>query len=364
MKNIYFFEEGNKEMKNILGQKGANLCEMYNMCLPVPYGFIIRVDSNIKEIEKEIVNSLLKLKGTIGKDLFLSVRSSAPISMPGMMDTILNVSSCEQLIDSIKLVLNSWNNRRAKIYREVNNISDNFGTAVVIQEMVFGNKNDNSSTGVIFSRNPNNFDDKIFGEIIFNAQGNDIVSGLVTPVSIENLDKGNYLKLSKISKDLENHFGEIQEIEFTIEDNELFILQTRNVKKVKKKEMYKIKNKPSILLSSGIPSSYGSAHGKVVFDSTKAVQLKSQGENVILVRLETSPEDIDGIYACDGIVTLSGGSTSHAAVVSRSIGKPCVCGCEKLKIKELEWITIDGTMGEVFLGKYELIKITDDNIKY
>lgn len=369
MKSIYFFEDGNKDMHYLLGNKGANLCEMYNLGLPVPYGFILSTHSNklTDELLEEIKFIVSQFEGILGKDLFFSVRSSPIFSMPGMMDSVLNVDSYEDLFNAIDTVLNSWNNKRAMIYRENHSIPDELGTAIIIQKMVFGNKNENSGSGVIFSSNPNNNEKNIMGEILFEAQGEDIVLGRVTPQSIQELKNKSYRtykKLEKISKKLENHFSEVQEIEFTIEDEKLYILQTRNIKRKKELTLYKIKNKPIEYLFKGTPSSYGVATGRVVFDSEKAVELKQNGENVILVRPETSPEDIEGIIACDGIITLTGGITSHAAVVSRSMGKPCICDCNGIQLNELDWITIDGKTGEIFLGKKELIseKITFLNI--
>lgn len=363
MKDIYFFEDGNKEMAYILGRKGANLSEMYNVGLPIPYGFILPINSNIQHIQNQIEKSILKLDGTFGVDLFVSVRSGAVDSMPGMMDSILNVGSYEELYKSIDLVLNSWNNRRAKIYREKNNIPHENGTAVVIQKMVFGNKNKDSASGVIFSRNPNKDVKGIVGEILFNTQGDKIVSGTETPQQINLLQSRlpqNYLELESIASKLEEHFEEIQEIEFTIEDKKLFILQTRNVKKRSKIEKYKIESKTCELINTGIAASYGSAVGKIVFDTKKAIDLKQKGEDVILLRPETSPNDIDGIIACNGIITLQGGATSHAAVIARSLGKPCVCGCKNLNVKEFDWVTINGETGEIFLGKEKLIKISEN----
>ncbi|AEO93401.1 kinase [Bacillus phage G] len=359
MKKIYFFKDGHKDMHNYLGKKGANLCEMYNMDLPVPNGFIIPTYLNreTKELRREIENAIEKLGGRLGEDLFVSVRSSAPTSMPGMMDSFLNISNYDDLFNSIELVVNSWNNKRAVTYRENNGISEGVGTAIVIQKMIFGNKDENSGSGVVFSRNPNNGEEGLVGEILFNSFGEELVLGKKTPLSITILKEkmpNVYTLLENISKKLETHFSSMQEIEFTIEEKELYVLQTREVKKKNKIVKFKIKEKQKNPITIGIASSYGAATGLVVFDSKKAVELKSKGKNVILVRLETSPDDIEGIIACDGIVTLQGGATSHAAVVARSMNKPCICGCQYLDVNELEWITIEGQTGKVFLGEYDL----------
>lgn len=363
---IYFFNEGNKEMKDILGQKGANICEIYNLGIPTPEGFIIThmdddIESAIKILEK-------KMNKKFEIDMSVSVRSSPIVSMPGMMDTVLNVNNYKHLRKSIKQVFNSWYNKRAHIYREKHGISHDFGMSVIIQTMVLGNKNNQSGTGVIFSRNPNNGKEGIVGEYLINSQGEDIVLGNKTPINIENLKvdfPDVYSQLEKYAKKLELHFQNIQDIEFTFEDRFLYILQTRNVKKPINKDIYEIKDKNDLeIIAKGIPSSYGAATGKAVFSCEKAKLLKEQGEQVILIRPETSPEDIEGIIACDGIITLRGGATSHAAIVARSMNKPCICGCGNLNIKELEWLTIDGSTGDIILGKKELVKVKNNIIKY
>lgn len=351
MKNIYLFNEGSKEMKYILGQKGANLSEMYNEGLPIPFGFIIPTERSkqFENFKDEIKRAITSLNGVLGKDLFLSVRSSPQLSMPGMLETVLNIDSYDMLFNSIRFVLDSWENRRAKLYREKFKIKHELNSAIVIQKMVFGNKNNHSSSGVVFSSNPNNGKKELIGEFLHNEQGDKLVSGLITPKSIDLLDEKMYNQLVKFSQILELHFNGLQEIEFTIESNQLYILQSRSVeiKDLKKIKTEKIHHKPIV---KGIAASFGITFGKIVFCPKKAIELKNKCENVILVRPETDVNDLDGIIASDGIITLKGGSTSHAAVVARSMGKPCICGCENLKINEFELVTINGETGEVFLG--------------
>ncbi len=508
MKYVYSFNEGNKDMRNTLGGKGANLCEMTNLGLPVPYGFIVSTDACIDyynnngsisdEILDEIYEKLEELEKTTGKifgdsknPLLLSVRSGARSSMPGMMDTVLNLGMndevCdffsnkrfsydsyrrfiqmyadvvmgfpkesfeglfdkikqekkvkydtdlteedlkevitrykeeyqrlaktsfptdpkEQLISAIKAVFKSWNNERAITYRRLNDIPSSWGTAVNVQEMVFGNKNNNSATGVAFTRNPATGEKSLYGEYLVNAQGEDVVAGIRTPKSINNLKEefpDCYNEFTKIAEVLEKHYHDMQDMEFTIEDNKLYILQTRNGKRtgtaavkiamdllkenmIDEKEailmvdaktldqlLHKTFNKELLKnaekIAEGLPASPGSAYGKICFDAKHVKILASNNEkNLILVRDETSPEDIEGINIANGILTLRGGTTSHAAVVARGMGTCCVCGCSSLKIdyenKTLEtdsgiilheddYISLDGTTGYVYLGKIEV----------
>ena len=508
MKYVYSFNEGNKDMRNTLGGKGANLCEMTNLGLPVPYGFIVSTDACIDyynnngsisdEILDEIYEKLEELEKTTGKifgdsknPLLLSVRSGARSSMPGMMDTVLNLGMndevCdffsnkrfsydsyrrfiqmyadvvmgfpkesfeglfdkikqekkvkydtdlteedlkevitrykeeyqrlsktsfptdpkEQLISAIKAVFKSWNNERAITYRRLNDIPSSWGTAVNVQEMVFGNKNNNSATGVAFTRNPATGEKVLYGEYLVNAQGEDVVAGIRTPKSINNLKEefpDCYNEFTKIAEVLEKHYHDMQDMEFTIEDNKLYILQTRNGKRtgtaavkiamdllkenmIDEKEailmvdaktldqlLHKTFNKELLKnaekIAEGLPASPGSAYGKICFDAKHVKALANNNEkNLILVRDETSPEDIEGINIANGILTLRGGTTSHAAVVARGMGTCCVCGCSSLKIdyenKTLEtdsgiilheddYISLDGTTGYVYLGKIEV----------
>ena len=509
MKYVYAFKEGNKDMRNLLGGKGANLAEMINLGLPIPNGFTITTDachnyydSGAKitsEIEFQILAALKNLEKETGKQfgnpknpLLVSVRSGSPVSMPGMMDTILNLGMTEeiveeiaksnprmaydayrrfigmyatvvkgypdtyfngyldsykvtkgyksdldltendfreivskykdnylecggthfpndakeQLISAIEAVFSSWNNDRAITYRKVEGISDDLGTAVNVQEMVYGNWNDLSGSGVLFSRNPLNGENKLTGEYLLNAQGEDVVAGIRTAPPIETLKETMpevYDELYDIAKKMEMHYRDMQDMEFTIENKRLFILQTRNAKRTpeanvkvaldmlsegvidEEEALLRIKPtdlevflKPSfknvgkaLVLTKGLAASPGAAFGKIVFTSIEAK--KKNGEDIILVRKETSPEDIDGMIYANGILTKNGGLTSHAAVVARGFGKCCVCGANELEIDEEnrkivingtvlteeDYISIDGSTGNVYLGKLEL----DENNK-
>ena len=512
MKYVYSFNEGNKDMRNTLGGKGANLAEMTNLGLPVPRGFTISTDaccnyySNNESISDDIINEIYekleeleqktgKILGDSSNPLLVSVRSGARSSMPGMMDTILNLgmndvvvetfsnkrfsydsyrrfiqmyadvvmefpkSSFEGLFDKIKeekgikedkdltetdlkevvsrykeeykkfagvdfpqepkeqllnavcAVFRSWNNDRAITYRRLNDIPSSWGTAVNVQEMVFGNKNDNSGTGVAFTRNPATGENEIFGEYLINAQGEDFVAGIRTPVPISHLKEDLpecYNEFVRISKTLEEHYHDMQDMEFTIEDGKLFILQTRNGKRTgtaavkiamdlvregkiseeeallmvdaktldqllhKTFDMAELKNAKK--LAQGLAASPGSSYGKICFDAKTVIEKYKEGEeNLILVRDETSPEDIEGINIARGILTLRGGMTSHAAVVARGMGSVCVCGCSALKIDyeektltvsditlhEGDYISIDGTTGNVYEG---IIKVVEPSI--
>ena len=507
LKYVYFFEEGSKEMKNLLGGKGSNLCEMANLGLPVPKGFVISTEACIKffdsndfpeGLEQEINSALQKLEERTGKKfdstenpLLVSVRSGARVSMPGMMDTVLNLglnektifamtektqnkrfvldsfrrfiqmfsnvvlglnhddfeeilekeksfsgvkfdfeltesslekiiiqykalveketkkpfpeNPKEQLLLSVKAVFSSWNNKRAITYRKLNNIPDDWGTGVIVQEMVFGNLGNDSGTGVCFTRNPSDGTKGLYGEFLLNAQGEDVVAGIRTPKKISELTDVMpeiFEQLSSFAVNLEKHYKDMQDMEFTIEKNKLFVLQTRNGKRTssaairiavemveenlfsKTDALMKIDSahlnqllhkridahQELTEIASGLNASPGAATGKIVFDANKAESF-GETENIILVRTETSPDDIHGMIGSKGILTARGGMTSHAAVVARGMGKPCVAGCEEIKIdyktremhvkdltlKEMDFISIDGTTGKVFLGEVKLI---------
>ena len=517
--------------KNILGGKGFNLAEMGRRGLPVPSGFTISTEvcdlfyKNNRKLKKVILNQinkeLKKIENDIGKKfgelknpLLLSVRSGARVSMPGMMDTILNLGLNdktvkalakqtqnerfandsyrrfiqmysnvvlkienykfedlienykltkgvlldtdlsakdwkalisdfkdlvinetkedfpqdvnEQLIGAIYAVFLSWESKRAITYRKINHIPSNWGTAVNVQSMVFGNMGENCATGVVFTRDPSNGKKEIYGEYLTNAQGEDVVAGTRTPqyitkkskkksksrqVSLEEKMPRVFKELKKILRSLERYYKDMQDVEFTVENNKLWILQTRSGKRTAKSSIKiavdMVKEKlisrkeallridpasldnllhPSIdeksklnVLANGLPASPGAASGKVVFTSEEAERLNSMMQDTILVRVETSPEDINGMHAAKGILTSRGGMTSHAAVVARGMGRPCVSGTNEIEIdykkkifkvrnkiiKEGELITIDGTSGRVILGKVETIKpdISGDFLK-
>ncbi|MEH7108536.1 pyruvate, phosphate dikinase [Bacillus sp. JJ1764] len=508
-KFVYLFHEGNGNMKELLGGKGANLAEMTNIGLPVPYGFTITTQAcnayyeSGKTIptlvEKQTLEALLRLEEKMGKKLgdpknplLVSVRSGSVFSMPGMMDTILNlgmndetvegVASLtnnprfaydsyrrfiqmfsnvvlgidtyffeqlleetreqkgyasdpemtaedwkeiivgykeivkkhtrkdfpqdpkEQLFLAINAVFDSWNNQRAIVYRRLNKIADHLGTAVNIQSMVFGNMGNDSGTGVAFTRNPSTGEPVLYGEYLINAQGEDVVAGIRTPQPIAALKEempSVYQQFADTCHRLEQHYKEMQDIEFTVERGKLFILQTRNGKRTAQAairiavEMVQegiIDVKTALLrvdpdqlnqllhrriddsvekriLAKGLPASPGAATGQVVFDADEAEQLGNDGKKVILVRPETTPDDIHGIVASQAILTSRGGMTSHAAVVARGMGKACICGCEALRIdlkaKQFsvgdmvvnygDVITIDGSTGEIMLGEIAMI---------
>lgn len=482
MQIVVPFSESNAKMKSLLGGKGANLGEMFLMGLPIPDGFTITTEvcnyflenntfpesfldvvrSSIKKLEEKTNKKF----GDDNNPLFVSVRSGASISMPGMMDTILNLGlndktvevlaektgdsvfaynsyerflrmygeivlnldkdllrktsniedlktlvkipadAFNQLIMAIEAVFNSWNNERAIKFRDINQIPHNLGTAVNIQEMVFGNLNDKSGTGVLFTRNPLSGDNSLYGEFLEKAQGEDVVAGIRTPYEIRKLrERGPdlYKELEDISEKLETNYKDVQDIEFTIEDGKLFILQTRSAKRtiqasikvayemaqeglitkeeaVRRIDVSQIDKMlhPQIdqgqdlsFFCKGLSASPGAATGKIVLDADKAYEwVHERDEKVILVRKETCPEDIHGMHVSEGILTATGGTTSHAAVVARSLGTPCVCGANELKIdyekrtiqvgdlslKEGDEITIDGTNGNVYLGTAEMIE--------
>ena len=513
-KYVYFFAskgaEGKADMKNLLGGKGANIAEMTNLGIPVPAGFTITTEAciayyhNDKEYPSglwdEVEKNLAKLEDKMGMKfgashdpLLVSVRSGARVSMPGMMDTVLNLGLNDKTVKSIaeksnnerfaydsyrrfimmfgdvvlaidrmkfeeilekkkeekkvefdnhlsandlkdlvvkykeifkneksfsfpedprkqlKMAINavfdSWNNKRAVTYRKLHGISGEWGTAVNIQSMVFGNLGDTSATGVAFTRNPSTGEKKFYGEYLINAQGEDVVAGIRTPHPILDLKKEMpeaYDTLESIYKKLEIHYKDMQDIEFTIQDKKLYMLQTRSGKRTaaaairiavemvkeglisKKTALLRVKPEqldqilhPTIdpkaklnVLAKGLPASPGAGVGQVVFTADHAEELAEQKKDVILVRLETSPEDIGGMNAAQGILTARGGMTSHAAVVARGMGKSCVAGCADINIdeknqvftvngtviKEGDYITLDGSTGRVINGKAPLIK--------
>ncbi len=510
-KYVYDFNEGKKEMKNLLGGKGANLAEMTNLGLNIPPGFTITTEACLlyfekpkeimKQLEPVIIERLKRLEEITGKKfgdkknpLLVSVRSGAPMSMPGMMDTVLNLGlndesvkgmaeltenprfaydswrrfiqmfgdvcmgigdekferildkykrsisrnaqdtdldvhdlqqiiadykalyekeigepfpqdPYKQLFIAIEAVFKSWNNKRAKTYRKINNIP-NFGTAVNIQTMVFGNKGWNSATGVAFTRDPSTGENVKFGEYLSNAQGEDVVAGIRTPKKLDDMIEEFpkvHKELINTMEKLENHYRDMQDIEFTVENGKLYLLQTRNGKRtpsaavkiavdmvkeglISKEEAimsidpYKIskllfksidENAIIHVLATGINASPGAVSGKAIFDPDTAEQLANQGETeLILVRPQTKPDDVHGLYASSGVLTQFGGKTSHAAVVARGMGKPAIVGAQDIEIdeegknfkvadtiiEEGEYITIDGTTGRVIEGKVPLVE--------
>ena len=506
-KFVYSFNEGNKDMKELLGGKGANLAEMTNIGLPVPRGFTVTTETCNqyykdnetlnKDVETEIFEQLKlleeKTRKTFGGDnpLLVSVRSGARASMPGMMDTVLNLglndsvvevlasvtsnrwfaydsyrrfimmfadvvkgyskSSFDailerfkeekgaetdqdlseddlievtnefkkvylelsgnefpqdpkvQLIEAVKAVFRSWNNERAHIYRRMNDIPYEWGTAVNVQEMVYGNKGDTSGSGVAFSRNPATGENILYGEYLMNAQGEDVVAGVRTPEPISKLKETLpkvYEEFASVANLLENHYKNMQDMEFTIEDGKLFILQTRNGKRtahaaikiavdmvnegliteeeavmmVEPKQLDQLLHpkfndaslKSSKVIASGLAASPGAGTGRIYFTASDVSAAKERGEETLLVRMETSPEDIQGMNDANGILTIRGGMTSHAAVVARGMGRCCVCGCSDLRIdektkslfdaegnqyKEGDYLSLDGTTGNVYVGE-------------
>ena len=420
MPNIYSLLD-KCEDKALLGNKGANLVTMTKLELPVPPGFVISIDVYHQykrtgklpedEIESSIATLEKKAQQRLGEGLEVSVRSSGPVSMPGMMDTLLNVSDGNQIKTAAKQVFDSWDSPRAIEYRRVNRIPQHLGTAAVVQAMVFGNKDSNSGTGVVFTRNPSTGAKGLFGEYLAQAQGEEVVSGVRTPEPIATLKSQMpdvYAELERIVDLLEVYYRNMQDVEFTIESGELYILQTRSGKRsghaavkiaidlvneniiTPQEALLRVtpKDLQTLLhsqirspeqyqpMTQGLNAAPGAASGRVVFDILEAVSLHRENIPVILVRPETSPDDIQGIVASDGVLTQKGGLTSHAAIVTRAMGKPCICGARDINIdlstEQLEIngqivkkgteITIDGTTGNVYLGMLPLeeVKLTDD----
>ncbi len=512
-KIVYSFNEGSKDMRDLLGGKGANLAEMTRIGLPVPFGFTITTEAcnkyyeDGKKITQDVVDAIYekleeleqvtgKTFGSAENPLLVSVRSGAVISMPGMMDTILNLGlndnsveglakrtgnrrfamdsyrrfiqmfgdvvqeiskskfdkifdgqkekrgvkfdveltaedleevirgykalvkeetgkdfpqdPKEQLIEAVKAVFRSWMNERAILYRKLNGISGKLGTAVNVQSMVFGNMGDDSGTGVAFTRSPSTGEKKIFGEFLVNAQGEDVVAGVRTPLNIDEMEKTfpeAYADFVRIANLLEKHYKDTQDMEFTVEDKKLYMLQTRNGKRtaqaavkiavdmveeglidkataVTRLEPQQIDQllhptfdseqlKNATLIAKGLPASPGAASGCIYFSAQEAQEASKRGEKVLLVRDETSPEDLAGMVAAEGILTARGGMTSHAAVVARGMGKCCVAGCSEAKVdeeaetiafdsgavfREGDVISIDGSTGEVYKGAIKTVK--------
>lgn len=510
-KYVYLFSEGNENMRELLGGKGANLAEMTKLGLPVPQGFTVSTEACTlyyddgeklnEEIKRQIFEAIDELQkitkkrfGDPKSPLLVSVRSGARVSMPGMMDTVLNLgindevaaalaelthnprfvydsyrrfiqmfsdvalglpknafeneiaklkdrkavkfdseldsedmkflvtrfkeiyneltntefpsAPEEQLFEAIKAVFRSWNTQRAISYRRMNDIPSWWGTAVNVQEMVFGNMGDRSGTGVAFSRDPATGENKLYGEFLMNAQGEDVVAGIRTPMPIENLKEVSlsaFHEFTALAKKLELHFKDMQDMEFTIENGTLYMLQTRNGKRTaqaalriavdmvseglltKEEALLKLDSKQldsllhsrfdesslkkATLIGTGLAASPGAACGRVIFSAEKAVSEVKNGP-VVLVRNETSPEDIEGMAVVQGILTATGGRTSHAAVVARGMGVCCVAGCseirvnveqgyltagEERKVNEGDYISIDGNTGNVYLDKVDMV---------
>lgn len=509
---VYLFKEGNADMRNLLGGKGANLAEMTNLGLPIPQGFTVTTEACTDyytsgkqitdEIKTQIFDALKVLEDLQGKKfgdnadpLLVSVRSGARASMPGMMDTILNLGlndvavegfakktgnqrfaydsyrrfiqmfsdvvmeipkshferildqikeskgakydtdltaddlkeviekfkgvykeamgqdfpqePKDQLMEAVKAVFRSWDNPRAIVYRRMNDIPGDWGTAVNVQAMVFGNMGNTSGTGVAFTRNPSTGAKGIYGEYLINAQGEDVVAGVRTPQPITKLEQDLpecYKEFMEIATKLENHYCDMQDMEFTIQEGKLYFLQTRNGKrtapaalqiacdlvdegKITEEEAVKRIEAKSLdqllhpqfdkdalaagkVIGSALPASPGAAAGKVYFTAEEAKAAHEAGERVILVRLETSPEDIEGMHAAEGILTVRGGMTSHAAVVARGMGTACVSGCGEIKIDEAakvfelggekivegDYISLDGSTGKIYLGDIKTVE--------
>ena len=509
---VYLFKEGNADMRNLLGGKGANLAEMTNLGLPIPQGFTVTTEACTNyyesgkqitaEIESQIFDALAELEKMQGKKfgdtedpLLVSVRSGARASMPGMMDTILNLGlndvavegfakktgnprfaydsyrrfiqmysdvvmeipkshferildeekearnakfdtdltaddlkeiivkfkaiykesqgadfpqdPKEQLMGAVKAVFRSWDNPRAIVYRRMNDIPGDWGTAVNVQAMVFGNMGDTSGTGVAFTRNPSTGDKGIYGEYLINAQGEDVVAGVRTPQPITRLEQDLpecYKEFMAIAQKLEGHYRDMQDMEFTIQEGKLYFLQTRNgkrtaqaalqiacdlvdegmiseeeaVSRIEAKSLDQLLHptfdpealKAGEVIGEALPASPGAAAGKVYFTAEEAKAAHEAGERVILARLETSPEDIEGMHAAEGILTVRGGMTSHAAVVARGMGTACVSGCGEItmheeekyfelgghSIKEGDYISLDGSTGKIYLGDIRTVE--------
>lgn len=401
--------QGDFADKYQLGNKGANLVTMMQLGLNVPPGFVVSIDTYKQwretgflpdEAIREALASLEEKMGRkFGEGLEVSARSSAPVSMPGMMDTVLNIGDIDRLYSSIKHVFESWDSARAVEYRRLNGIPPTLGTAAIVQAMVYGNWDEKSGTGVVFSRNPSTGERGLFGEWLTQAQGEALVSGARTPEPIATLKSMMpkvYTELEQVAAKLENHFREMQDIEFTVESGKLYILQTRTGKRggraavkiaIDQVTEGLITHEEAIMqvtvddirgllhkqlkapegfqpVAKGLNAAPGAASGRVVFDAVEALAQSEKGIPVILVRPETSPDDIQGIAVANGVLTQKGGLTSHAAIVTRAMGKPCVCGAEGINIdlaakqftvnghvvREGDEITIDGTTGSLYLG--------------
>jgi pyruvate,orthophosphate dikinase len=408
MSLVYSLDSGYED-KNELGNKGANLVIMTELGLPVPPAFVVSisafkkwvVDKNLPEEEIDAAMARLEkqMGRNLGQGLEVSVRSSAPVSMPGMMDTLLNIGAKEKVKSAIRTVFESWNTPRAIEYRRLHKIPGNLGTSAIVQAMVYGNKDPQSGTGVLFSRDPSTGQRGLFGEILMEAQGEAIVSGVRTPEPVSQLKAQMpqiYHELEEIADKLEKHFFDMQDMEFTVESGKLYMLQTRNGKRsgtaavkiavdmikeglITRDEAImrvtpadigmvlhnRIRDSAGLRpLVKGLNAAPGAASGRVIFDTLEAAMLAKKKVPVILVRIETSPDDIQGIAVVNGVLTQKGGLTSHAAVVTRALGKPCICGAEGMQIDlankifrvgdvvvhEGDEITIDGTTGLVYAG--------------
>ncbi len=409
---VYTLDD-NVEDKNQLGNKGANLVTMTNLGLPVPPGFVISIDAYHRfknntalpysEIRSGIEYLAKKTGRTFGDNLQVSVRSSAPVSMPGMMDTVLNIRDEATMLSAVIRIFESWDNIRAVEYRRLNHIPSTLGTAAIVQAMVFGNADESSGTGVVFSRNPNTGEKGLFGEYLPRAQGEAVVSGTTTPLEIEELRRSLpevYAELQSISDRLESYFKDMQDIEFTVESGKLYILQTRSGKRTARAAvkivvdmagaklispseaigrispdelkglLHKSVANPDafVPIGHGLSAAPGAVTGKVVFDPGEAIRASQKDGGVILVRPETLPDDVPGIAAASGVLTSRGGLTSHAAIVTRAMGKPCICGATDLLIDvggqrltaegttifKGDVITIDGNSGNVYKGALPL----------
>ncbi len=408
MNYVYSFGDGFSE-KSQLGNKGANLVIMTQLGLPIPPGFILTVDVYKRwresrllpddSIAEALIALEAKMAKKLGNGLQVSVRSSAPVSMPGMMDTVLNIADIDQMKAAIRRIFESWDNLRAVEYRRLNKIPPTLGTAAIVQAMVFGNRDEKSGTGVIFTRNPSTGEKGLFGEYLVQTQGEELVSGARTPNPISMLKSTSpeiYDELEKIAERVERHFCDLQDIEFTIESGRLYILQTRagkrsgyasvkiavdmvaeqmvtreeaisrvtvdDVRGLLHKQLKKPINRQPLV--KGLNAAPGAAGGRVVLDTAAAIAQTRKGIRVVLIRPETSPDDIQGIAAADAVLTQRGGLTSHAAIVTRAMGKPCICGAEGINIdltarqfsvnglvvKEGDEVTVDGSTGNVYLG--------------
>ena len=415
MSYVHLLESGFDD-KLQLGNKGANLVVMKRLGLPVPPGFVVSIDAYRKwretqflpddEIRTALAHVESELGRKMGKGLEVSVRSSAPVSMPGMMDTVLNIGDIGTMRNAIKRIFESWDNLRAVEYRRLNNISPTYGTAAVVQAMVYGNRDQKSGTGVVFTRNPSTGTKGLFGEYMEMAQGEELVSGARTPRPVSDLkDKmpDVYAELEAIGSRLEAHFLDMQDIEYTVESGKLYMLQTRSGKRsgyaavkiavdmvsekmITREEalmrlgandiqglLHKQLKDPGSHrpIAKGLNAAPGAAGGRVCFDALEALDHSRKGIHVILVRPETSPDDIQGIAAAVGVLTQRGGMTSHAAIVTRAMGKPCISGAESINIdmaarrftvdglvvREDDEITIDGTTGNVYLGLLPLEEV-------
>lgn len=413
---VYLFNEA-PESGFLLGNKGANLVTMTRLSLPVPTGLVVSLDAfheyrHSGELPTvEIEEAMSRLTEIAGKDfgdgLTVSVRSSAPVSMPGMMDTFLNISSYKEMLEAVQRCFDSWDNPRAVEYRRLNQVSYQMGTAAVVQVMVYGDKDEASGTGVVFTRNPNTGEKELFGEYMMQAQGEVLVSGAKTPRPIEELRTQMpqlYAEVEGIARRLEMHFRDMQDIEFTIESGKLYLLQTRAGKRSSQgaagiaRDMAReglISKQESLLrvsaddiaallhkrianpdgfqpLCIGLAAAPGAATGKVVFCPVEASKWDGTNDGIILVRPETTPDDIQGIAASKGVLTSRGGQTSHAAIVARAMGRPCICGAEEIEIdleaeqftvgtevvRKHDTITIDGNTGGVYLGSVPSVEPT------